>query len=169
MGLEISSQELHSMSILGCPPPAAGCCLRIASARCGRRPRCALRTLWWRSGWSHAGTSCSQHGNEVLVPLGVEQHSCEEQQPLLHESAAGRAGLVGQRGNETLSLKWLRRGVHDSFTFWSSREQSSMTVSHSGAIGSKVRQPFHIEAPEGWLVSSGPHRWSQFRLPSPTS
>merc|ERR1712018_811476 len=34
--------------------------------------------------------------------------------------------------------------LDDSFTFWSSREQSSTTVSHSGALGSKARRQFHI-------------------------
>ena len=31
----------------------------------------------------------------------------------------------------------------DSFTFWSSREESSTTVSHSGTPGRKVRRQFH--------------------------
>ena len=59
-GLEISDlftrAPLHSMSILGCtPPPAHGPrCRRINGTSmqpctaCGRRPRCAIRTLWWQ-------------------------------------------------------------------------------------------------------------------------
>ena len=67
---------------------------------------------------------------------------------------------------------WLSRPrppkFEDGFTFWSSREQSSTTVLHSGAPGSRVRRQFHVLELPGAELDDSFTFWSSRELSSAT-